>query len=79
MDEELTPELDGDILAQCLTELDSRLQKLLATGVSINNRYPVVIQTLLTPQEQAGVIAIAARVKARLGVINQRRKDISLT
>ena len=79
MTEEGIPELDGDILAQCLSELDSRFQKLLATGVSINDRYPVVIQMLFTPQEQAGVIAIAQRVKARLDVITQRRKDIVLT
>ena len=79
MAEEGIPELDGDILAQCLSELDSRFQKLLATGVSINNRYPIVIQTLFTPQEQAGVLAIAARVKDRLDVINQRRRDIVLT
>jgi len=73
------PELDGDSLNQCLTELNSRFQKLLATGQSIHDRYPGVIAELFTPQERAGVVAIAERVKARLDVVNQRRKDITLT
>ena len=73
------PELDGDSLYQCVNELNSRFQKLIVTGQSINDRYPGVIAELSTPQERAGVVAIAARVKARLAVVNQRRKDIELT
>ena len=63
--EELIPELDGDILYQCVNELYVRFKNLLATGQSIEARYPAVINELFTPQEQAGIVVIAGRVKAR--------------
>ena len=78
MTEEGIP-LDGDILSDCVNQLHLRLRDLVATGQSINERYPAVIETLFTPQERAGVMAIAARVKTRWEEVKQRRKDIDIT
>ena len=62
-----------------LRELNSRLQKLVATAVSIHAEDPEMIAVLVTAQEQAGVLAIAGRVKARLDVIEERMNNVDMT
>jgi len=79
MTEEYTPDLGGNARLGRLRELSSRLEKLVATGHSINAADPVLIHTLFTAQEQAGVLAIAERVKARLDVIEARLDDVDTT
>ena len=79
MTEEYTPDLGANARLGRLLELNSRLQKLVATGLSIYAEDPEMIATLFTPQEQAGVLAIAERVKARLDVIEARHDDVDAT
>jgi len=74
-----TPDLGGRARLGRLCELNSRLQKLVATTASIRAEDPEMIAALFTPQEQAGVRAIAARVKARLGVIAERMDNVDTT
>ena len=79
MTEDGIPELDGDILYDCVNQLHSRLQKLLATGQSIHARYPTVLARLFTPEQISVVVEVAEVTAARLAVVNQRRKDIDVT
>jgi len=75
-EEEYAPDLGANARLGRLRELNSRLQKLVATGLSINADDPAMITALFTVQEQAGVLAIAERVKARLDVIEMRHDDV---
>uniref|UniRef100_A0A6H1ZE46 Uncharacterized protein n=1 Tax=viral metagenome TaxID=1070528 RepID=A0A6H1ZE46_9ZZZZ len=77
--EEPTPDLRGCARLGRLRELNSRLQKLVATGLSIHADDPGMIAALFTRQEQAGVLAIAERVKARLDVIEKRMDNVDTT
>ena len=79
MTEEGTPDLGANARLGRLRELNSRLQKLVATGLSIYAEDPEMIATLFTPQEQAGVLAIAERVKARLDIIEERMDNVDLS
>ena len=77
--EESTPDLGGRARLGRLCELNSRLQKLVATAVLIRAEDPEMIAALFTSQEQVGVLAIAERVKARLGVIAERMDNVDTT
>ena len=79
MPEEPTPNLGARARIGRLRELNSRLQKLVATGLSINADDPAMIAALFTEQEQAGVLAIAERVKARLDVIEERVDNVDMS
>ena len=79
MTDEYTPDLGANARLGRLRELNSRLQKLVATGLSIHAEDPEMITALFTPQEQAGVLAIAERVQARLDVIEMRHDDVDTT
>ena len=76
---EPTPNLGGRARLGRLRELNSRLQKLVATGTLIYVDDPLMIATLFTDREQAGVLAIAERVKARLNVIEGRMDNVDTT
>ena len=78
-EEEYTPDLGANARLGRLRELNSRLQKLVATAVSIHADDPEMIAALFTAQEQAGVRAIAERVKARLDVISERMNNVDTT
>jgi len=80
--EELAEEqeaLDGDIYWGYVNELHSRFQTLLATGRSIHQRHPEVLEALFSSQEQAFILSIAERIEARWKVIGLRRKNIDLS
>jgi len=79
MTNEYTPDLGGNARLGRLRELNSRLQKLVATGLSIHAEDPDMIAALFTAQEQTGVLAIAERVKVRLDVIEARHDDVDTT
>jgi len=76
---EPTPNLGGRARLGRLRELNSRLQKLVATGTSIYVDDPLMIAALFTSQEQIDVLAIAERVKARLDVIEERMDNVDTT
>jgi len=60
------PELGRKAREGRLRELNSRLQKLVATAAQIKRDDPALISVLFTTKEQGIVLTIAARVKARL-------------
>jgi len=74
--EEPMPDLGAMARLGRLRELNSRLQKLLATGKQIHTDDPAIITALFTEQERAGVLAIAARVKAKLGAVEERIDNV---
>jgi len=76
MTDEYTPDLGANARLGRLRELNSRLQKLVSTGLSIYAEDPEMITVLFTVQEQTGVLAIAERVRARLDVIEMRHDDV---
>jgi len=73
------PDLGAHARLGRLRELNSRLQKLVHTGLSIHADDPEMIAALFTQQERAGVLAIAARVKARLDVIEGRMDNVDMS
>jgi len=78
-EEEYTPDLGANARLGRLRELNSRLQKLVATGLSIYAEDPEMITVLFTVQEQTGVLAIAERVKTRLEVIEERMDNVDMS
>ena len=74
-----TPDMGAMARLGRLRELNSRLQKLVATAVAIHADDPEMIAALFTAQERAGVLAIAERVRTRLEVIEERVDDIDMT
>jgi len=79
MTDEYTPDLGANARLGRLRELNSRLQKLVATGQSIYAEDPEMIATLFTPQKRAVVLEIAEQVKMRLDVIEMRHDDVDTT
>jgi len=78
-EEEYIPDLGAMARLGRLRELNSRLQKLLATGKQIHTDDPEMIAALFTQQERAGVLAIAERVKAKLDVVEERMDKVDVS
>ena len=61
-----TPDLSGSARLSRLRELNSRFQKLMATGITIHQQDPKMIKKLFPVEDRTLVLAMAERTRLAL-------------
>ena len=77
--EEPTPDLGARAKLGRLNELYRRLEKLVATGLSIHAEDPELLNEHFSSAAQMTTLAIRDDVKARIGRVNQRMDDVDMS